>query len=143
MIEECNERGNKKIFVAKEKSKTFVIQNTSKVYINKVRVDNCYIKDDGKKCDYLFEIMDKNKIIYVELKGNKLEDAIKQLETTIYHRKIKELHKKFIKECYIIVSKVKRTRAKDASKSSNVKFEFKRKHNISLFVSTNKKEIII
>lgn len=88
MISKCNTFNSNNIITVEENSRKFRINNDNSLYINKVKVDGCY-QTNGKKCDYLFEIMSpssKNvlsQIYYVELKGCKLDDALEQLISTI------------------------------------------------------------
>ncbi|AGK61505.1 hypothetical protein Asulf_01527 [Archaeoglobus sulfaticallidus PM70-1] len=55
------------------------------------RIDNCYIKDESKKCDYFALYSDSNyKFIFlIELKGINLAKAIEQFEETITNEKFK------------------------------------------------------
>jgi|GEM_PF-4537502 len=65
----------------------FRLKNSKRIKVRIIRVDNCVIKDDTTRCDYVIEIpIDNIKVVlFVELKGNKVEDGIKQLENTINH----------------------------------------------------------
>lgn len=77
---------NKKVCVS-EKGRKFVLDNSSQIFINKIKVDGCLINDNRSRCDWLFETLDNNQniylVIYVELKGKSVEDADKQLSQTI------------------------------------------------------------
>jgi len=138
MIEKCNECNNNKNIPVRENNRTFRIINDSMFYINKVKVDDCYIKS-GLRCDYLFEIIEKDivkKVFYVELKGKNIEHAIKQLEQTILY--CKSIHKNISeKECHIIASRVPSAN----TKFQKLKSEFKRKNGVQLF-NKNKEQII-
>ncbi len=138
MITICNELSNNKIITVNQNRRKFTIQNKSALKINKVEVDGCYIKD-GLKCDYLFEIINKDIILvfYVELKGKDIEHAIKQLLSTINYCKV--IHKDIEKECYIIASRV----PKSSTSTQNIKKEFKKKYKIQLFIDTYSKKVII
>lgn len=138
MIINCNTPTNNKIIVVREKGRKFTIQNNSSLEINKVKVDGCYITS-GNKCDYLFEIINKNitEVFYVELKGKNIEHAIKQLTATVAHCKL--IHKDIKRECYIVASRV----PKSSTSTQNLKKEFKRKHKIQLFIDTNIKEVTV
>lgn len=51
--------------------------------LEKIKVDGCLLKDSSiKKCDFLFIYNDK-KFLFVELKGKNIEEAVKQLTSTI------------------------------------------------------------
>ncbi|NEW61616.1 hypothetical protein GSY74_10000 [Sulfurovum sp. bin170] len=138
MISSCNEVKTDKIISVSENRRTFRVNNSSSLSINKVEVDGCYISS-GLKCDYLFEIIDKEikQIFYVELKGKNIEHGIKQLEATIKY--CLSVHKNIPKECYIVASRV----PKSSTSSQKLKKEFKRKNNIQLFIDTKTKEIIV
>jgi hypothetical protein len=77
--------------VAKEGGKRFAFANTSRKTICRVRVDNCLIADNQKKCDFLFKVLEVEKYYLVELKGVNVEDGIQQIISTynIVNRKIK------------------------------------------------------
>ncbi len=139
MITPCNSLTTNKIVTVSENRRKFTIDNSSALSINRVQVDGCYITS-GLKCDYLFEIIDNNNIIkvfYVELKGKNIEHAIKQLTATVAHCKL--IHKDIKRECYIVASRV----PKSSTSAQNLKKEFKRKHNIQLFIDTNIKEVTV
>ena len=139
MITTCNSLTANKIVTVSENKRKFTILNSSSLQINKVEVDGCYITS-GSKCDYLFEIINKKDITdvyYVELKGKNIEHAIKQLEATIIY--CKPIHKDIKKECYIVASRV----PKSSTSAQNFKKEFKRKHNIQLFIDTTVKKVAI
>ena len=138
MITICNSLTANKIVTVSENKRKFTIQNSSSLQINQVKVDGCYITS-GSKCDYLFEIINKNiiAVFYVELKGKNIEHAIKQLEATIIY--CKSIHKDIKKECYIVASRV----PKGSTSAQNLKKEFKRKHKIQLFIDTTIKKVAI
>ena len=89
--DKCIESNDKRnLCVASEKGKTFIINNSSKLKIKKVKIDKCLSQKIGeKRCDYLMTIDDKSvlRAIYIELKGGNLSDAFKQLEGTIIYLK--------------------------------------------------------
>ena len=138
MISRCNKVKKDKIVSVNENKRVFRIKNSSFFDINIVTVDDCYITK-GLKCDYLFEIINKEviKVLYVELKGKNIEHGIKQLEATINYCKVE--HKNIPKECYIIASRV----PKSSTSSQKLKKEFKRKNQIQLFIDTKIKEVTI
>ncbi len=140
MISICNENTRNRIVSVKERGKKFQIINESSSLVNKVTVDGCYIKE-GLKCDYLFEIIQKEaveKVFYVELKGKDVEHGIKQLEATINH--CRSEHQNSEKKCYIVASRY----PKSSTSSQKLKSKFRRRNNgILLFIETQTKEITI
>lgn len=69
--------------VAKENKTTYKLINLSKKEVCKIRVDDCLIKDNQKKCDYLILSCTDQVAILVELKGGNIEDAFPQLDGAI------------------------------------------------------------
>jgi len=138
MIKKCNEVSKNKIVTASENRRTFIINNKSRLTINKVTVDGCYISK-GVKCDYLFEIIDNEikNVFYVELKGKDIEHALDQLETTLKH--CISIHKKFDRSCYIVASRVPKT----TTSTQKQKKEFKRKNGVMLYIDTKQKEVFV
>jgi hypothetical protein len=121
-INQCiKQEGSHSKFVLEKK---FYLNNEeSKKYIFKIQIDNCLIsRNQGiKSCDWLLVITDSDPSleIYVELKGNKVDDAKKQLTATLENQELKNnLKEKFYqnsqnsksdvkKFCYIIASRNK------------------------------------
>lgn len=141
MINTCNNTITDKIVVVSENKKEFRIYNQSCLAINKVKVDNCYIKE-GLKCDFLFEILttslkDILNVLYVELKGSDISHAILQLESTI--NRCNQIHNNIDKKCYIVASKV----PSSGTSSQILKKQFIKKNNIQLFIDTKEKEVYI
>jgi len=139
MIDDCNEYSNNKIIIAEENRRKFILRNNSNLYINKVKVDNCYITS-GQKCDYLFEIIRDDNIeivFYIELKGSDINHAIEQIESTLKY--CNKIHTKSKKECYIVLSKFP-----SAGTSTQIlKKKFKKKNNIQLYINSKIKTVII
>lgn len=139
MIEQCNDVVSHKIISRSENNRTFKINNPSQLSVNVVTVDGCYIQN-GTKCDYLFEVLQKDVVLqafYVELKGKDIFHAIEQLENTIKH--CKTLHQNIQKEAYIVASRI----PKANTSSQNIKKKFKTKNKIQLFIDTKQKEVTI
>ncbi len=111
MISSCNTFNSNKIIVVEENTRKFKINNNNGVFVNKVRVDGCY-QTNGKKCDYLFEIMSPScksilsEIYYVELKGCKLDVALEQLISTINY--CNSIHKDIPKNAVAVLSRTPR-----------------------------------
>jgi hypothetical protein len=139
----CAEISNNKIITAKENGMQLVIKNPTQKQITKIRVDDCVITDESKRCDYMFEITDtslsKNiyRVIYLELKGRHIQEAYVQLATTI-DRFIAE-HRTCKKECHIVSSKVPMT----ASDVQQLKIKMLKNKQATLIVSTTQASVII
>ena len=140
MITNCNNLTNNKVVSVSENRIKFTLNNKRLYLINKVVVDNCYIKD-GFRCDYLFEIIKQknviNNVYYLELKGKNILHAVEQLETTL--KKCSKEHKNIKKECYIVASRY----PKSMTSSQIIKKKFKNKNRVQLFIDTKQKEIIL
>ncbi len=88
-------------FVVSERKSRFEILSCTLDEIDKYKIDGYFYQDKTrKKCDYYFNFhpIGQHAIsIFVELKGNDIETAIKQLETTledfIHNGHINELNK--------------------------------------------------
>ena len=59
----------------------FRLENSKRVSIKVVQVDNCVIKE-GIRCDYLL-ILPSGQEIYVELKGSNVKHAVEQISRSI------------------------------------------------------------
>lgn len=66
----------------KKKGPQFIGRNLDKKEILEIEVDHC-LPINGKKCDYLLVNKNENKAHFIELKGNKIKDALAQLENSI------------------------------------------------------------
>ena len=78
---ECDKRLK---VVCKQKGKRYILENSSREEICKVKIDKGYISLEGKKlCDYLVVICAKNIVIFVELKGEDYSTACAQIFETI------------------------------------------------------------
>lgn len=140
MINQCNSYNNNKLISIDENRRVLKIKNSSACYINKVKIDDCYIKV-GKRCDYLFEIINGStieKVFYVELKGSDIIHAIEQLKATIVH--CERIHNSVnLKQCYIVASRFPSA----GPSSQTLKRKFKRENQIQLFIDTKIKEIVV
>ena len=73
-------------FTVNEKKSSFSIRCNSIKLVDKYKIDGYFDKNTAhKKCDYLFVYHHSNKetIIFVELKGKDINEAVKQLENTV------------------------------------------------------------
>jgi hypothetical protein len=131
--------------VLKDKNKKtgpqFIGKNSNKKEILQVEVDHC-LPITGKKCDYLLIDQDDNAAHFIELKGNKIGDALEQLRNSILV--ISNPEKKYIshefdrKHAYVICTRVVpalRTNIQIAKKS------FMEKYKTVLLVRTNEWKI--
>jgi hypothetical protein len=143
MIKSCNTLSNNKIITVKEKKSSFTIENSSSKDINKVEVDGCLNQStSNKKCDFLFEVLNNSiieEVLYIELKGKDIANAIKQLEQTIQFCNSQYNHNTLKQECYIVASRV----PSSGTSSQNIKKAFKRNNKIILHIDTIQKRIKI
>ena len=79
---DCTKCTDNKVINAEENKRVFSVQNKSRKLVCKIEIDGCVIKK-GIKCDYLFVIPLDEKAFFVELKGQDLLKAIKQLDSSI------------------------------------------------------------
>lgn len=123
------------IIVLKDKGSCSIrLKNLDRKKVYKVLVDNGLIKDSyGKnllKCDYLVYSHEKDRlIVYIELKGKNIENAIIQLEATI--QITKNDFKAYEKRKAYISSN---TSPKTIFRKKQL--EFNRKNRMPLFVCT-------
>ncbi|RAJ06575.1 hypothetical protein LX64_01702 [Chitinophaga skermanii] len=102
-MKNCKETSNNKVFTFTERQSKLTLLNKDEVSSTKVHVDGCAISDNGVKCDYLHLVEDKNLEIYIELKGQDLRQAMKQIERTISILGSKKQQQKL--KSYIICSR--------------------------------------
>jgi hypothetical protein len=78
---QCDTR---KLVVCKQKGKKYKLENNISSKICKVKVDGGLIQDNTQRCcDFLVILCDTNTFIFVELKGNHVNDACFQILSTI------------------------------------------------------------
>ena len=127
-MENCRLTSKNKIFTFKEQRSELVLKNIDEVESTKVHVDGCEVTD-GLRCDYLH--LAKELEFYIELKGQDLEHAKKQLERTMNLLGAKSKQQKRV--CYIIC-----TRSPLASTQiQEWDREFRKKFNSKLVVKTS------
>ncbi|MGE3613416.1 MAG: hypothetical protein AB7G20_08090 [Sulfurimonas sp.] len=81
----CESKADTKI-VLQEKQSKFILSNPDRKTVAKVSFDKCREHEYfGMRCDFVLYLKDlaKQAILFVELKGNDLLKAIKQLEASI------------------------------------------------------------
>ena len=107
ILNECIEFNDKrKICVATEKGKTYTLNNISNYKVRKVKIDKCLPqKESEKRCDYLIDIDDQDlkRVIFIELKGSKLADALRQIYSTIIY--LSGEYKNYTKDARIVGSR--------------------------------------
>ncbi|MGK7897287.1 MAG: hypothetical protein AB4372_27630 [Xenococcus sp. (in: cyanobacteria)] len=99
---------NSKVQVAENKRK-YILQNPSRKEVCRVRVDGCLISsEDRRKCDFMIIVCPTKDVYLIELKGNKLLDAIEQLSQTLSY-----FNSQFLGKIYarIVLSKVQQPKA--------------------------------
>lgn len=82
--------------VCSENQNKHVLNNPALLSIYKYKVDGDILTHgDGKKCDYIVEVETQNKptAYVIELKGSDLEEAIRQIETTINRFTLARTHR--------------------------------------------------
>lgn len=99
-MKNCRETSKNKIFTFEEQRSKLILQNKDEVESTKVYVDGCEITE-GLRCDYLH--LAKEIEFYIELKGQDLLHAIKQLERTIKELGINSKQQKRV--CYVICTR--------------------------------------
>lgn len=89
IAEKCVEfEDNRNECIASENGKTFKLINSSSFNVKKVAVDKCLPQDNSeKRCDFLMSIDNCNlkKVFFIELKGGRLVDGVKQIHSTILY----------------------------------------------------------
>jgi hypothetical protein len=123
---ECDQYKSDIKIVIQENQSKIIIENYQRLKILVRKVDGCAIKQ-GKRCDYMVIPNDQLEL-YIELKGNKIYDAIEQLEITI--KTLSENYRQKRKECFIISS---RTPSMDTI-IQNAKQRFKKRYNSNLTI---------
>lgn len=67
---------------SKNNDAKLILNNPKKLLVKVIQIDDCVITGNNKRCDRLI-ILPSNKLIYIEFKGNKVDDAVEQIEATI------------------------------------------------------------
>ncbi|MGV3743210.1 MAG: hypothetical protein ACO1NO_12970 [Burkholderiaceae bacterium] len=101
---ECLTNTSEKIIVCEANGRQFRLENTKRTKVSKIQIDDCVVKGNQKKCDWLLEADAFNLAIYVELKGKKIDDAILQLESTLHLFNAR--HSGKTKKCLVVSSRV-------------------------------------
>lgn len=120
---------NNKVFSFSEQKSTLLLKNNDEVSSTKVHVDGFEINDDGVRCDYLH--IAKEVEMYIELKGQDIAHAVKQIIRTISI--LSEDQKKQRKICYIICTRSPLT----STEIQNFDRMFRQKYNSKLIVKSS------
>ena len=121
-LPECEERrSDTKIVLQENKSKiTFLNPNKDEILI--IKVDGCVISDNETlRCDYALIPSDAVEI-YVELKGSDIEQAVKQIESTI--KLLSENPQKIKKLCFVVSTRVPKQTTSIQQRQSHFKKNF-------------------
>ena len=125
-LPECEEHRSDTKIVLKEKKSKITFLNPNKDEILKIKVDGCVISDNETlRCDYALIPSDAVEI-YVELKGSDIEQAVKQIESTI--KLLSENPQKIKKLCFVVSTRVPQLGTDIQQRQS----EFKKKFNARL-----------
>jgi hypothetical protein len=125
-IPECEERRSDTKIVLQEKKSKITFLNPNQDEILKIKVDGCVISDNETlRCDYALIPSDAVEI-YVELKGSDIEQAVKQIESTI--KLLSANPQKIKKLCFVVSTRV----PKQATDIQQRQSHFKKKFNASL-----------
>ncbi|TWV96212.1 hypothetical protein [Chitinophaga pinensis] len=127
-MKNCRLTSKNKIFTFEEQRSKLILKNRDEVESVKIHVDGCEI-NEGLRCDYLH--LAKEIEFYIELKGQDLHHAIKQLKQTI--NKLGTKNKEQQRVCYIIC-----TRSPLASTEiQEFAREFRRNYNSRLVIKSS------
>ncbi|NEP22200.1 hypothetical protein [Moorena sp. SIO3I6] len=100
----CEEFKDDNEIVFKENKSKLTFENSNRDKILKIKVDGCAIADDETmRCDYAV-VPNEEVEIYVELKGSKIDHAVKQIESTI--KLLSDNPKKIDKRCFVVSTRV-------------------------------------
>lgn len=125
----CRRTSNQKIFVYEEKKSKLTLENKDQVDSVSIIVDGCEINDSTIRCDF-FHIA-KETEFYIELKGQDIEHAVKQIISTIKRLSSNERTQR--KKSYIICTRSPLS----SSKIQNYKYLFRKNYNSDFVVKSS------
>lgn len=128
-MSKCRITSKNKIFVFEENKSKLTLLNKDQVDSTRILVDGCEINDKSIRCDFLH--IAKETEMYIELKGQDLEHAIKQISNTI--RILSSNPSKSIKRSYVICTRSPLS----STQIQNLKRTFKRDFNSSLEIKSS------
>ena len=127
-MENCRLTSNNRIFTFEEQRSKLTLKNKDEVESIKIHVDGCEITE-GLRCDYLH--LAKGVEYYIELKGQDLEHAIKQLKQTISLLGNKNTQQE--RTCYIICTRSPMT----STQIQKYDYEFRKNYNSRLVIKSS------
>lgn len=81
-------KDNRRICVAEENGKKYELRNDSEIPVRKIKVDKCLAQNEReKRCDFLMEVENLERVYFIELKGGDLNKAVNQIYSTIIYLK--------------------------------------------------------
>jgi len=89
ILSKCIEFNEKrKICIAIENGKKYVLINDSDLIIRKVKIDGCLPQNNNeKRCDFLMNVESIKRVFFIELKGGDLVKAVNQITSSIDYLK--------------------------------------------------------
>ncbi len=134
MKKECTIKNRNKLVVFKERRSQLTIENKDEVLATQIIVDGCEITS-GLRCDFMFLI--KEMEFYIELKGQDINHAIKQIEMTILRLSQDRIKQK--KKSFIICTRSPMTSAT----IQNLQVKFRKKFNSELIIQSSPYKYIV
>lgn len=128
MKAKCTSTNSNKLVVFEENKSKLTIENKHRVEASKIKVDGCQITD-GLRCDFLYIINGLE--VFIELKGQDLDHALKQIKTTI--EQLSNEPKTHPKISFIICTRVPLS----STKIQNLRLKFKRDYSSDLVVQSS------
>ncbi|WP_025948758.1 hypothetical protein [Geobacillus thermocatenulatus] len=78
-LQYCDHR---RLAVVEENGRGVRFVNKQQKHVALYRVDDCLLME-GKRCDFLFLVLEESRAFFVELKGSDLEEAVRQIMRTV------------------------------------------------------------
>ncbi|NEO71465.1 hypothetical protein [Moorena sp. SIO3H5] len=119
----CEEFKDDNNIVLKENKSKITFENSKRDKILVITVDGCAIRDNETlRCDYAV-VPNEEVEIYVELKGSKIDHAVKQIESTI--KLLSDNPQKIDKRCFVVSTRV----PKQGTDIQKLQTKFKKNYN--------------
>lgn len=128
-MKNCRTTSKNKIFKFEEQRSSLTLENIDQVLSTKIIVDGCEINDNDVKCDYLH--LAKGMEMYIELKGQDILHAMKQIERTM--KLLSSNYQKQAKISYIICTRSPLT----STEIQNYDRQFRAKFNSKLIIRSS------
>lgn len=125
----CRTESKQKKFVFKENKSKLTLVNIDEVLSESIKVDGCEINDNSLRCDYL--LIAKGLEFYIELKGQNISHAIKQIQSTIL--KLSKNRSLKNKISFVICSRVPLT----TTKVQNLQYKMMNNYNCKLYLKSS------